>query len=658
VPESDGTDLRPGEGAGSDPCVAAGGLGPLSGEASSLNYESSFGFGENPFSLAPDPRFFFNQSAHGAIFEALLAGIARRDGVLVVTGETGTGKTTLCRAVLQMLDRKMFTTLVDDPFLSREELLKTLLIDFGVISADNLRSGPLSNASRTALRYSLHDFFNSLQPLQASALVVIDDAHNLSADSLHEINLLSALEFRQKLLQFLLVGQPELQTRLGTSEMRHLTQRVLTQSELRPLAGKDLRPYVTHRLTIAGNGELRFTDAALALIYGASNGVPRTINVVCDAALSRAHRAGTSVVDVDHVIGAVGDLEPSAAGTMGAVSRDRPDMILLRGSGDAARGSLAGANPVAGRPQGVAGAAMRSALTLARAPVMDREEPHWEDSDKEWLEASVAMGQGADQPALASTGSSGAGDPVMPNFDPRPTSEPPSGEREETSAQRLERLLKLFPEGENPAPVTAPPVSDQVASTGGQPSVSADNAPSAMFDEDAGGLSSLRLGVRVFLIALLVITAAIVAYQFWLSPGEPEQPDAAAIAKSEPVVPAQPPAAVPPADAAVSTAGNSKIDKPSNRVPSRPVAFAVKLGTFQIAENATRAVQGLQNAGYRAYSGRVTLPSGRSAVGVFLGPYAERAEAERDRERAARIPDYGSGQVIRVDPNASVKPPS
>jgi cell division septation protein DedD len=161
----------------------------------------------------------------------------------------------------------------------------------------------------------------------------------------------------------------------------------------------------------------------------------------------------------------------------------------------------------------------------------------------------------------------------------------------------------------------------------------------------------------VFLIALLAITAAIVAYQFWLSPGEPEQPDAAAIEKAEPLVPSQPPAAAAPADA-VSTAGNSKIDKPSNRVSSRQVAFAVKLGTFQIAENATRAVQGLQNAGYRAYSGRVTLPSGRSAVGVFLGPYAERAEAERDLQRAARIPDYGDGQVIRVDPSASVKPPS
>jgi general secretion pathway protein A len=276
----------------------------------SLTYEPYFGLREKPFSLSPDPRFFFRNPAHGATFDALLEGIRRREGILMLTGEVGTGKTTLCRAVLQALDRKTFAAFVADPFLSREDLLKTLLVDFGVVSVDDIRGGKLRGASRTDLSYPLYEFLASLQPLQAFAVVMIDEAQNLPTQLLEEIRILSDLENRQKLLEVVLVGQPELQSRLATSVMRQLSQRVTTRCELPPFARTDLRPYVSHRLTIAGgNGTVQFTADAIDQVWAASHGIPRIINLVCDRALFHAARCRTLSVDAEHIVRAIDDLK-------------------------------------------------------------------------------------------------------------------------------------------------------------------------------------------------------------------------------------------------------------------------------------------------------------------------------------------------------------
>src|SRR5204863_4047092 len=132
--------------------------------------------------------------SHAPIYDDLLAGIRRREGLIVLTGDIGTGKTTLCRAVLQDLDRKTFTTFVPDPFVSREDLLKIMLIDFGVMSVDDLKTGRLNGASRPDLSYPLYEFLNSLVPLQAFAVLIIDEAQNLSPALLEEIRILSDLE--------------------------------------------------------------------------------------------------------------------------------------------------------------------------------------------------------------------------------------------------------------------------------------------------------------------------------------------------------------------------------------------------------------------------------------------------------------------------------
>src|SRR5918999_3913232 len=160
----------------------------------SLTYEPFYGLGEKPFSLSPDPRFLFRSPAHGPAFDELHAGIQRREGLIVLTGEIGTGKTTLCRSVLQHLDRRTFATFVPDPFVSREDLLKMLLVDFGVVSIDDVKSGRLRNASRAELSYPLYEFLNSLVPLQAFAVLVIDEAQNLPLPLLEEIRILSELE--------------------------------------------------------------------------------------------------------------------------------------------------------------------------------------------------------------------------------------------------------------------------------------------------------------------------------------------------------------------------------------------------------------------------------------------------------------------------------
>ena len=282
--------------------------------SASLTYEPFYGLGEKPFSLSPDPRFLFRSPAHGPAFDELQAGIRRREGLIVLTGAIGTGKTTLCRSVLKQLDRRTFSSFVADPFVSREDLLKTLLVDFGVISIGDLTRGRFDGASRSDLSYPLYEFLDSLVPLQAFAVLVIDEAQNLSLPLLEEIRILSELERREKLLQVVLVGQPELRSSLRLPQMRQVDQRVSVRCELTALDAAGVAGYVNHRLAVAGRGESRveFTGSALEAIHEGSLGVPRLINRICDRALQRAHASEWMQVDAPFVRAAIADLGLSA----------------------------------------------------------------------------------------------------------------------------------------------------------------------------------------------------------------------------------------------------------------------------------------------------------------------------------------------------------
>ena len=228
-------------------------------------YETYYGFSEKPFSLTPDPKYLYRSQSHGNAFDLLQYAIRRREGFVVVTGDIGTGKTTLCRALLEQIDRTTFTALVLNPFLTEEDLLKRILQDFGVISRDEIKAGRMANVTKQELIETLYDFLLSLIPLKASAVLIIDEAQNLPLPVLEQIRILSNLETdKEKLLQIILVGQLNLQTLLRSPEMRQLDQRVSIRYELKPLDAETVAAYVAHRLTIAGGGAaVSFTPKAL-----------------------------------------------------------------------------------------------------------------------------------------------------------------------------------------------------------------------------------------------------------------------------------------------------------------------------------------------------------------------------------------------------------
>src|SRR5947209_4735872 len=214
-------------------------------------YEDYYGFTEKPFSLTPDPKYLYKSASHANAFELLQYAIRRREGFVVITGDIGTGKTTLCRAILEQLDRKTFTALVLNPFLSEEDLLRLILQDFGVVSREEIKRGCLVGVSKQEMIETLNEFLLSLQTLRAQALLIIDEAQNLPLQVLEQIRILSNLETeKEKLLQIVLVGQPNLKHLLKKPELRQLDQRVSIRYELKPLSREETGAYVMHRLTI------------------------------------------------------------------------------------------------------------------------------------------------------------------------------------------------------------------------------------------------------------------------------------------------------------------------------------------------------------------------------------------------------------------------
>ena len=259
-------------------------------------YESYYGFAEKPFSLTPDPKYLYRSQSHSDAFDLLQYAIQRREGFVVVTGDIGTGKTTLCRALLERIDRTTFTALVLNPFMSEDDLLKRVLQDFGVISRESLASGRLSRVTKQELVDALYDFLLGLVPLKASAVLIIDEAQNLPLPVLEQIRILSNLETdKEKLLQIILVGQLELQTMLRQPRLRQLDQRVSIRYELKPLDREAAGAYVIHRLAIAGSSSsVTFTTKALDKVHKLSGGIPRLINLICDRALLAGYSMRTS----------------------------------------------------------------------------------------------------------------------------------------------------------------------------------------------------------------------------------------------------------------------------------------------------------------------------------------------------------------------------
>jgi general secretion pathway protein A len=274
-------------------------------------YERYYGFSEKPFSLTPDPKYLYRSESHGNAFDLLQYSIRRREGFVVVTGDIGTGKTTLCRALLEQIDRTTFTALVLNPFVTEEDLLKRILQDFGVISRDDVKAGRLARVTKQELIDALYDFLLGLMPIKASAVLIIDEAQNLPLPVLEQIRILSNLETdKEKLLQIILVGQLNLQTLLRSPELRQLDQRVSIRYELKPLDQETVAAYVAHRLTIAGgSAAVAFTAKALQRVHRLSGGIPRLINLICDRALLAGFSQQTNRISPEMVTHAAESLD-------------------------------------------------------------------------------------------------------------------------------------------------------------------------------------------------------------------------------------------------------------------------------------------------------------------------------------------------------------
>ena len=273
-------------------------------------YEDYYGFVQPPFSLTPDPRFLYRSESHDLALQQVWQAIRRKEGFIVLTGDIGTGKTTLCRTLLEQFDQTTFTALILNPFLSVEELLREVLLSFGIVSKDALKSGRLATASKHELVRTLHDFLLSLVPLHGSAVLIIDEAQHLSTDVLEEIRVLSNLETNdQKLLQVVIVGQLNLLDILAKAELRQLNQRISIRCSLKALTREEVEAYVTHRLWVArGSTSVTFTPKAFDLVHSISGGVPRMINLLCDRALMVGCEQQTSRITEDHIVGAAAQL--------------------------------------------------------------------------------------------------------------------------------------------------------------------------------------------------------------------------------------------------------------------------------------------------------------------------------------------------------------
>jgi general secretion pathway protein A len=244
-------------------------------------YKFFFGFRENPFKLVPNPAYLFLSKSHEEALAHLTYAVSQGEGFMEITGEVGTGKTTLCRAFLENLDQHTTAAYIFNPNLNSVQLLKAINDEFGIPSnAKNVKD----------LIDTLNAFLIEQKSNGKKTILLIDEAQNLTNEVLEQLRLLSNLETtKDKLLHIILIGQPELEEKLGSYELRQLEQRISLSCRLIPLNLKEVQNYIQHRIHVASEKtDIRFDSAAYRSIYKYSRGVPRRINIVCDRALLTA----------------------------------------------------------------------------------------------------------------------------------------------------------------------------------------------------------------------------------------------------------------------------------------------------------------------------------------------------------------------------------
>jgi general secretion pathway protein A len=240
-------------------------------------YEKFYGLKRKPFSTTSEPHYFFESVSHREAYAAIQYGITERKGLILITGEVGTGKTTLCKKLLDRLDKSVKTSLILNPYFSDMQLLQAIVQDFGIA---------IERKNRLDIINRLNAFLIDLHRQGKNAVLIIDEAQHLTSRQLEQVRLLSNLETEEeKLLQVVLVGQPELTENLAKHRTRQIKQRIFVKYNLLPLKEDEVKEYIHLRLKDAGRADFGFLDECYRIIYEFSGGIPRLINMLCDRAL-------------------------------------------------------------------------------------------------------------------------------------------------------------------------------------------------------------------------------------------------------------------------------------------------------------------------------------------------------------------------------------
>jgi len=306
-----------------------------------LLYQTHFGLSQAPFNITPDPSFLYLSASHREGLAQLSYGIRARKGFVVLTGEVGTGKTTLIHALLNDLKGSAQTALIFSTIVSPADLLRSVCEEFGLIEPKR------SLGEIHDYLVALNEFLLESYRKGENCALIIDESQNLSAEVLESIRLLSNFETsKDKLLQILLVGQPELAVRLNSPELRQLKQRVMLRHHLRALSLQECCEYVSNRLKVAGGGDRTiFTLNALESIYSYSGGIPRIVNVLCDNALLTGYALGRTEIDT----GIIREVAEDLSITTNLEARFRPIQQLVNNTNGDGSAQASGAGSVAAR---------------------------------------------------------------------------------------------------------------------------------------------------------------------------------------------------------------------------------------------------------------------------------------------------------------------
>ena len=264
-------------------------------------YTEFYGFSEKPFHVTPDPRFLYLTSSHREALASMVYGINEKKGFISITGEVGTGKTTLIYTLLNNLNEKVKTVLIFHTSTTFEQLMENILLELDLSVGDK---------SKAALLHQLNEYLIQLLSRGETLAIIIDEAQNLSAEAMEELRMLSNLETStSKLVQIVFVGQPELEVKLNSDHLRQLKQRIGIRRHIMPLSLEESRQYIEHRLNLVGSNRSKvFTPDAISMIIGYAQGIPRTINIVCDNAFLIGYGASKKKIDAQIIKEVVSDM--------------------------------------------------------------------------------------------------------------------------------------------------------------------------------------------------------------------------------------------------------------------------------------------------------------------------------------------------------------